>query len=283
MEEEDKHSFLQPLIPSSSSNENNDPSNNLKLFKNNNHNNIILRILVVFLVALISLWANYEASKTFAITIVNDAKDSLAGHRFALSYVSNDKATRIILNTSSFVQHFLYPINNDHCPEKNVTSVTLRLTRQNLTTTVSAGERFNSYVVDISHKLLEDDQHYNNKMAIVGAVQLAMARVWLYDGGSTAPSGLIDGMAEYVAEVAGFRRERVSVTKCDGGRAWWVDMDPRVVVGYLHYCERYKKGFIQRLNQALRDTWHDRMVDDVLGMPASKLCGLYDESSFNLI
>ncbi|CAL0303727.1 unnamed protein product [Lupinus luteus] len=278
MEEEDKHSFLQPLVSSSSSNENNDFSNNSKLLKNNNNSNIILRILLVFFVVLISIWANYEASKTFAITIVNDAKDSLAGHRFALSYVSNDKATRILLNTSSFVQHFLYPTNNNHhYPEKNVNSVTLRLTRQNLTTTaVSAGERFNSYVVDISHTLLEDDQKYNNKMAIVGAVQVAMARVWLYDGGSSAPSGLIDGMAEYVAEVAGFRRERISVTKCDGGRAWWVDMDPRVVVGYLHYCEGYKKGFIQRLNQALSDTWHDSMVDDVLGIPASKLCGLYD-------
>ncbi|KAE9617047.1 hypothetical protein Lal_00035175 [Lupinus albus] len=281
MEEEDKYSFLQPLIPSSSSNEINDPSNNFKLFKNNN--SIILRILFVLLVALISIWANFEASKTFSITLVNDTKDSIAGHRFTLSYVSNDKATRILLNTSSFVQHFLYPTNNHNYPEKNVNSVTLRLTRQNITTTVSTGEIFNSYVIDISHTLLEDDQQYNNKMAIVGAVQLAMARVWLYDGRSSAPSGLIDGMAEYVAEMAGFRRERVSVTKCDGRRSWWVDMDPRVVVGYLHYCEGYKKGFIQRLNQALKDTWYDRMVDDVLGMPASKLCGLYEDSSFNLI
>lgn len=126
-------------------------------------------------------------------------------------------------------------------------------------------------------------------MAIVGAIQRAMVRVWLWDGGSSAPPGLIDGIVEYVAELAGFHRERVSggggmLPECDDGHdGWWVDKDPGVVAGWLHYWEGYKKGFIQRLNEAMRDTWHDHMVDDVLGIPATKLRGLYNASSINLI
>ncbi|KAK7290584.1 hypothetical protein RIF29_05110 [Crotalaria pallida] len=313
--EENKHSLLQPLLPffnSPSSSPNSTSTTTASSSDSLHHHDddddhdtcnttttkvttisntsIILRLLSVLFVSLISIWANYEASKTFHVTILNDDKDSLAGRRFALSYVSNDKATRIILNTSSFVEHLLYPNNNElHCTKKkHIDTVTLRLPRHNLnatTATVSSTERFSGYyVIDISHTLLENNEEYNNHIAIVGAVQRAMARVWLYDGRSSAPPGLVDGMAEYVAELAGFRRERVS-GGCDGHhRGWWVEKDARVVARYLHYCEGYKKGFIQRLNEALKDTWHDRMVDDVLGMPAMELCGLYNNaSSPNLI
>lgn len=300
------HSLRQPLIPlftpSSSSSSyslhnNNNIHHHIHDNNNDNDNSIILRILLFLSVSLISLWANYEASKTFHITILNDTKDSPAGRRFDLSYVSNDKATRILLNTSSFAQHLLYNNNNDNTSyksKKRIGSVTLRLAPHNLnTTTATATVRkdLDNYVIDLSPVLLEDGS-FDNKVAIVGAIQRAMARVWLFDGGSRAPLGLLDGMAEYVAQLAGFRRrETVSSSVfggggCDGGGAgglWWEDRDPGHVARWLHYCENYREGFIRRLNQAMRDTWHDRMVDDVLGIPATKLCGLYNASWLNLI
>lgn len=290
MEKEDKHFLFQPLLPhfnpsSYEINQQND-YNNSKFFIPNN-NNIIHRILLILFVALISIWANYEASKTFDIHIVNDTKDSLAGRRFTLFYISNDKATRIVLNTSSFVEQILYPNgNNDNIDIKNkkiIKSVTLRLARQNLNTitTIMADEKnINSYVIEISPMLLEDE-NFNN-MAIVGAIQRAMARVWLWDGRSKAPPKLLDGMAEYITELAGFHRERLSddvgeSPECEDGRElWWDNKDPTHVARLLHYCEKYDKGFIRRLNEALRDTWHDRMVGDVLGLKATKLCGLYN-------
>ena len=101
-----------------------------------------------------------------------------------------------------------------------------------------------------------------------------------------APQGLVDGMAEYVAEMAGFRRGMVSgggeMPQCreGGGGWWWEDKDPSHVARLLHYCEKFKKGFIQRLNEAMRDTWHDRVVDEVLGMPVMELCGrLYNDNN----
>ncbi|RDX94769.1 hypothetical protein CR513_22811, partial [Mucuna pruriens] len=305
MEKEDKHSQVEPLIipysttTSSYSLHNNDQHHDHDAIENAKHysdNNIVFRILLVLLVALISIWANYEASKTFDITIVNDAEDSPAGRRFALSYVSNDKATRILLNTSSFVQHLLYPNNNNNYnnnnryPKKHVDSVTLLLPRRNLNATVAVyavgnrrhggGKFLNSYVIEISPMLLEDKMY--DKMAIVGAVLRGMAKVWLWDG---APPGLVDGMAEYVAEMAGFRRDTVAyggyLPECEEGRGgwWWEDRDPTHVARLLHYCEKFKKGFIQRLNGAMRDTWHDHMADEVLGVPVVKLCDLYDNNS----
>lgn len=107
MKEHNKHSLLQPLIipissPSSSSyllhdeidQHNNYDTNKDNLFSSISEHNIILRIILVLFVALISLWANYEASKIFDITIVNDIKDSPAGRRFALFYVSTQAPSR---------------------------------------------------------------------------------------------------------------------------------------------------------------------------------------------
>ena len=291
MEKEDKHFLFQPLLPHFNPSYEIDQqnaynsTNNSKSFIPNN-NNIIHRILLILFVAIISIWANYEASKTFDIHIVNDTKDSLAGRRFTLFYISNDKATRLLLNSSSFVEQVLYPnSNNNNIDIKNkkfIKSVTLRLVRRNLDTitTIMADEKnINSYVIEISPMLLEDE---NFNMAIVGAIQRAMARVWLWDGRSKAPPRLLDGMAEYIAELAGFYRERLSggvvesPEREDGRELWWENKDPTHVARLLHYCEKYDKGFIQRLNEAMRDTWHDRMVGDVLGLKATKLCGMYN-------
>lgn len=273
-----ENELLQPLLPhfNPSSHEINQHNNH------NRNNNIIHRLLFFLFVALVSIWANYEASKTFDIYIVNDTQDSIAGRRFTLFYISNDKAARIILNTSSFVEQVLYSnsINDNIKNKKNIKSVTLRLVRRNLntTTTVSTADRENNnknYVIEISPMLLEDENF--NKMVIVGEIQRAMARVWLWDGRSKAPPRLLDGMAEYVAELAGFRRERLSggsgdLPECEVGRGlWWEDKDPTYVARLLNYCENYENGFIGRLNEVMRDTWHDRVVDDLLGLNGTKL------------
>ncbi|CAJ1964394.1 unnamed protein product [Sphenostylis stenocarpa] len=284
--EEDKPSLLQPFIPhySTLSSSHSHHHHNLKNITSDTNNNII-GILAILSLALISIWANYEASKAFNISIVNDAKDSPAGRRFALSYVSNDRATRIILNTSSYVEHFLYPNNNVY-PKKHIDKVTLRLPKRNLNATVAVyaagnlhhggGKSSNSYVIEITPMLLADKGY--DKMAIVGAILRGMARVWMWDG---APQGLADGIVEYVAEMAGFRCEVVAdrgkMLECEepsGGGWWWEGKDPTRVARLLRYCEKYKMGFIQRLNEAMRDTWRDQMVDEVLGMPFMEVfCG----------
>lgn len=88
------------------------------------------------------------------------------------------------------------------------------------------------------------------------AMVRGMARVWLWDGESTAPMWLVDGLVEYIGLLAGFGG-------CQNGRECGV-------VKMLEACEKREKGFIGRLNGALRDKWDHRTVDDLLG--AMDLC-----------
>ncbi|XP_028751904.1 uncharacterized protein LOC114711652 [Neltuma alba] len=283
---EGQYSLLQPFLPSSAAaaavSATSSPSFHHKDSIFSSDKTVIIRLVFVFSVAAIALWANYEASKTFRITLLNDAMDSPAGRRFDLFYVSNDGATRILLNTSSFVERFLYPDPHRYS-KKHVSHVTLRLASRNLTgaTIVSAGRKVNDYVIDLSPSLLEEE---NYKEAIVSSVLRAMVRVWLWDAKSGAPVRLIDGMVEYVTELAGFSGEEYSVAgegspECGyEDDRWWEDKDPRHVARFLHLCEARKEGFIRRLNQGMRNTWHDRIVDNALGIPGRKLCGLRNTS-----
>ncbi|XP_077227544.1 plant basic secretory protein (BSP) family protein [Tasmannia lanceolata] len=277
-----------------------------------------VRLVSVILIATISLWANYEASKGFEITIINDAGNTLAGPRFHLIFDSNDKATRIILKCSEFVERILYP--DVHHPKKPIDHVTLRLANRNFTggTTVEVdvgaspkitkikGQDYSipdqtiqdhqitnptiqntshtqrDFVIRISPSVM-DEADVN--MAMASAVQRGMARVWLWDGQNGAPLSLLDGIVEYVTMVAGFGPSlgsgRVTPLESDGG--CWEDKNPTVVAHFLWYCERSKHGFLARLNQAMREQWHVGMVDEALGFPAQRVCASYHSLTAQLV
>ena len=277
----DQHGLHQSLLPttttatSSSLDANEACDTNLIPLSNFS---ILIRLLLVLFIGTFSLWENFEASKGFEITIINDAKHTPSGQYFTLFYVSNDKATRIVLNTSEFVENLLYPNYNHHYPKKVVHHVTLRLANHNFTHKVTNYQLQHDYVIDINPLLFED---FDVNYAMVSLVQRSMARIWLHDGESSAPPTLLDGLVEYITMVAGFVnvKDYDKVYKlpelCD--QKWWEDKDPRVVAHLLGYFEEQQKGFIQRLNQAMKDRWEDQMVEDALGMPAQHLCG----SSYN--
>lgn len=147
--------------------------------------------------------------------------------------------------------------------------------------TIDSGKEEHDHVVNISPALALEENH-----AIESAIQHAMARIWVWDGESRAPPPLVDGLVEYISMVGGFGPvnnfdDNAKLLKCD--HIWWEDKDPKVVAHFLGYCERHQKGFIQRLNQAMKDRWHDRMVDDALGMPAQNLCSSYTSSNYQLL
>ncbi|KAK3183419.1 hypothetical protein Dsin_030705 [Dipteronia sinensis] len=217
---------------------------------------ISFRLLSVVFIGLISIYANYEQSKGFDIIIINDIKDSLAGNRFELFYVSNDKATRILQNTSAFIEN------------KQVRRVTLRLLSKNNLTRIPTVEapKSDEFVINISPSIIMGHSS-NDNHAMVSAIQRGMARVWLWDGDSRAPPWLVDGLVEYMSRLAGFGE----VVRGFGGSSSWDDVkDPRVVAQDLDQCEENNKGFVRRLNQAMRQRWVDRTV-----VEARNLCDYY--------
>ncbi|XP_068664926.1 uncharacterized protein [Aristolochia californica] len=244
---------------------------------------IATRLLSVLLIGSVSIWAQYEASRGFDITIVNDAHGTPSARRFDLLFVSNDKATRIILNTSNFVEQILYSGGDTHeevivLPTKPVDRVILRLVQMSsssdrVSVVVSPGKKAGEFVIGINSAIMEEK---NPNVAMVAAVQRGMARVWLWNGRKGVPRSLLEGMVEYIASLAGISPSPESARLMrHGSGSCWTEDDPAAVAQFLRFCEAKRRGFFARLNRAMKEDWEPRMMDEALGIPVRRLCSLY--------
>ncbi|XP_052207127.1 uncharacterized protein LOC127811376 [Diospyros lotus] len=263
--------LLHPLLPLSAAATNtfeniNVNDDRLKSISSNSH--IIIRLSAVVFIGILSVWANHEAAKGFHLAVENQPLASAAGRRFQLFYVSNGKAARLVLNASNFVETLLYPPPNSKM-KKQVRRVTLRLAGRNLTQ-IAAVESVEEqdFLIHLSPSVMEQR---DVDSAMLRALRQAMARVWLYH--NNAPRSLVNGMIEYITGLPG--SPAVEHSRGGGGGGCWKDDDPTAVARFLDYCEERKRGSIQRLNQAMEGSWHDRTVDEVLGEPAQDLCKSY--------
>ncbi|RZC64093.1 hypothetical protein C5167_025835 [Papaver somniferum] len=191
------HFLLQPLITTTSSGENEEDTGFGQSDDSHSFKSISIRFLSIFVVAIISLWANYEASKGFEINIISENHQaSTASRRFNLLYVSNDKISRVVLNTSEFVENILYPPNESHV-KRTITRVTVRLADQNLTNPVIVNhQKRGEFELNISPSLLLLEEKRNVEKEVVMAVQRGMARVWIWSYGDYhgVPESLIQGI-----------------------------------------------------------------------------------------
>ncbi|KAG8386718.1 hypothetical protein BUALT_Bualt03G0178100 [Buddleja alternifolia] len=252
--------------------------NNLKLISSDW--GIIFRLSLVAFIGIVSIWASHEASKGYAITIVNESSDTIVGKLFELFYVSNDEATRILIKASKTVENFLYPDHESHY-KKPINHIILKLAGRNLTNNVIIDSRLDhEFVLNISPSIMEGT---NFGQSTFQAVQQGMARIWVWDGQGKAPKNLIDGIVEYISSnlggLAGLSDpKRVELPQV--ATVCW-QHDSRTVAQFLEYCERDQPGFIRRLNQAMKDGWHDGKLDDVLGQPVQNLCTIYESLRYN--
>lgn len=237
------------------------------------------RILLVLLIGLISTWANQEASKGFMITVTNDMENTSLGDKFSLFYVSNDEVTRLVQYASEFATRILYP-NPNGMPEKFIDRVDIRLANRNLTPdhTLAAegvGEK-SKYVIFISPQVMEFSDF---KRRIKREIQKGMAEILLFGIQNGALKTMLDGMVEYISNLAGVGPERRVFKLRDVRGKCWEDEDPEVVAQFLGYCEGKSEGFIGRLNQAVREgSWDEETLDRALGIPAKHLCESFHSS-----
>ncbi|XP_022147982.1 uncharacterized protein LOC111016776 [Momordica charantia] len=279
---EDRRSLSLPLLPVTGAGSGPTPPNESSFFFSNH--GIAVRLLLIAFIGLTSLWANHEASKGFEITVVNAAKSSPAGQRFDLFYVSNDEATRVLLNASNFVENLIYP-SQAAFPKKEVKRVRLTLAPRDLSPNVAVHKSDDGvdFFIDLSPSIFHET---NVNHAMSAAVLRGMSRVWLWDGDSHAPPSLLAGMVEHIAAAAGFVDDKYSggvistSTACDP--MWWKDKNPMEVALFLGYHENQRNGFIQRLNQGLKSRWQDRTVQDALGMPVQRPCGSFNYSGISV-
>lgn len=247
---------------------------------------ITFRLSLIALLALVSLWANHEASRGFAVTVIDAAGDTIAGKRFHLFYVSNDEATRIVIKASKAVETFLYPADNDMDSKKEVARIIFKLTGSNSNDEVFVdSEGVHEFVLNISPSILEGTDF---RRAMFLAVQQGVARVWLWDGQGQSPKYLINGIVEYItSNLDGFGKLPPSVEEAAPPQkgfssvACWKSQDPIAVAEFLKHCERRQPGFIARLNRGMKYSWHDDMFGVALGMPVQDLCTSFESLRYN--
>ncbi|XP_021743494.1 uncharacterized protein LOC110709587 [Chenopodium quinoa] len=231
------------------------------------------RLLVIFLIGVISIWASHEASKGFAITAVNNMKDTPAGEKFTLFFVSNDEAIRLVQSSSTFAAEILFP-GDGSIPEKLIAQVDVQLVSHNLTNdhTVavkSLGQK-SKYILFINPLVMEfGDFRYRIRKEI----QKGMAEILLFNRQHTAPKTLLAGMVEYISDLAGFGSPKPVFKPRGFSAKCWEEKNSRIVAKFLAYCEKRNEGFVGRLNQEMnRDGWYEKLMDKVLEMPAMHFC-----------
>lgn len=243
---------------------------------------ILIRFLVILLIGVISVWANHEASKGFVIMAVNNMKNTPAGEKFTLFYISNDEAIRLVQRSSLFAAQVLFP--GDHSiPEKLIIEVEIQLVSHNVTNDHMVALKYfgqkNKYVLSINPLVMEfDDFRYRIRKVI----QRGMSEILLFNQQNRVPKTLVDGMVEYISDLAGFGSQKLVLNARNFSWKCWEDQDPRLVARFLAYGEKKSEGFVGRLNQEMnKDGWSERMMDKVLGMPAIFLCVSLQDSMIN--
>lgn len=228
---------------------------------------IVARVVAVLAVASVSLFARHEASKGFHVDIVNAApRDTVAGRRFDLFFVSNGKAERILHYANRGVEAALFP--DASFPRKQVTRVTVRMAGHNLTddddaTVIAAGVAPGEYVISLSPRLMHPASD-KAADAVANAVRRAVARMWLWTAAARSGArhgghgGLPSSGADAVEASPANDDDDDDAPHCMSAR-------------FLGHLERRRGGFVARLNRAMRDRWSDAAMDAALGVPAAGL------------
>eukprot|EP01018_Ginkgo_biloba_P009763 Gb_07741 [translate_table: standard] len=233
-------------------------------------NAIWRRILLFSAIAVLAVWANYEAAKAMDILVINKAEDQIGGKLFD-SVMGKDKAITVLTEASEFVQKLLY--SNMQNPRKSVKKVILCI--DDYTSGNAVSER---NVIHVSHKYI--GEYFGDvEKEIRGLMYREMGRVWLWDGGAEAPRRLVEGMAEYVRLSAGLSSESDLWVESDNKTEDRWDAGGTKTALYLQYCESLKSGFVADLNAEMKKGWNEDMFEVLLGKVAARVWSTYKTSS----
>ncbi|KAJ3700894.1 hypothetical protein LUZ61_004599 [Rhynchospora tenuis] len=224
-----------------------------------------LRLATLLALLLISVWANYEASKGFNLSILDAPTHTLAGRRFNLLFVSNGRAADMALKSSRFIEHILYPLE-EAFPQKPVRHVTIRLSDNNIMNDVivsrcnsRAAAAIGEYLIEISPSVMAQKDVIT--AAFASALHRGMGYVWLWDGHATMPQPILDAMVQYLSvqyKLAYKDYESTYLTS--------------TLADLIQLCEEKSSGFIARLNNAVREKWDEHTLTDAFSSPSEMMC-----------
>lgn len=115
------------------------------------------------------------------------------------------------------------------------------------------------------------------KTEITGVLYHEMTHVWQWNGNGQGPSGLIEGIADFVRLKAGYAPSHW--VRPGQGDRW--DQGYDVTARFLDYCDGLRSGsFVSELNKKMRDGYNQSFFEELLGKSVDTLWADY-KASFN--
>jgi hypothetical protein len=91
--------------------------------------------------------------------------------------------------------------------------------------------------------------------------------VWQWFGNNQAPTGLTEGIADYVRLKANYIPD--NWVKAGEGDKW--DHGYDVTAYFLDYCDGLRNGFVAELNKKMRNGYSDQFFVELLGKTPDQL------------
>ncbi|KAK1558935.1 hypothetical protein Q3G72_008427 [Acer saccharum] len=109
------------------------------------------------------------------------------------------------------------------------------------------------------------------KQEFTGIVYHEMTHVWQWNGAGQAPSGLTEGIADFVRLKANYPAN--GWVQPGDGTKW--DEGYSVTARFLDYCDGLRNGFVAELNKKMRDGYNVNFFMDLLGKSVDQLWSDY--------
>jgi len=116
------------------------------------------------------------------------------------------------------------------------------------------------------------------KTEITGVLYHETVHVWQWNGNGQAPSGVIEGIADYVRLKANYAPSHWR--KAGEGQKW--DQGYDVTAHFFDYCDSLKSGFVAQLNQLMRSGYSDQFFVQLLGKSVDEVWQEYKAKYGNL-
>jgi hypothetical protein len=216
-----------------------------------------LKNVLFFLLAL----AAAHCAKAINYVVSNNAGASIGAARFDKE-IGGAYAKQTLSSAAEFIQKLFQ--QNNSADIKTVEEVSVVI--ENIDGLAFASNDIIHLSAGYIEKYREDV-----KKEIAGLIYHEMAHILQWDGNGKAPSGLTEGIADFVRMKAGYASDLWSPAGV--GDQW--DQGYEVTAHFLHYCDNLKNGFVADLNKKLKTDYSESYFNDLLGKPVAQLWSDY--------
>ncbi|KAJ6815218.1 uncharacterized protein M6B38_135820 [Iris pallida] len=207
---------------------------------------------------LVTLLATALITSSWAVEFqaTNSATGTPGGQRFDKE-IGLDRSKHVMASASSFIWKTFGQAVPDR---KNVALVTLAVeSMDGVAYTSNNGIHVSAGYIG----------RYSGDVAaeFAGVMYHEMTHVWQWNGKGATPSGLIEGIADYVRLKAGYVPGHW--VKPGGGSRW--DQGYDVTARFLDYCGGRRDGFVGLLNGRMKDGYSVELFRELLGESVGQL------------